>query len=155
MSKRSGLSLLGAALAAMLTALMPQGARAALGEPEASISDDARLLRGSIKAMERTNYRVHDIELPSGTLLREFAALDGTVFAVAWSGPSLPNLRQAMGRYFDEYVSAAAAMHGGRNHIEVKQNDLVVQSGGHMRRFSGRAYLPASVPVGVTLDELH
>jgi hypothetical protein len=105
--------------------------------------------------MERTNYRVHDIELPSGTVLREFAALDGKVFAVAWSGPSIPNLRQALGRYFDEYVSAAGAMHGVRHRIEVQESDLVVQSGGHMRRFSGRAYLPAALPAGVTLDELH
>jgi hypothetical protein len=31
---------------------------------------------------------------------------------------------------------------------------LVVQSGGQMRAFFGRAYLPAQVPQGVALDDI-
>jgi hypothetical protein len=30
-----------------------------------------------------------------------------------------------------------------------------MQSSGHMRAFTGRAYLPRAVPPGVTEDELH
>jgi hypothetical protein len=142
--------------AALLVALAPRLAWAVLGEPESSIAGDAQFLEGSIKeAAERANYRVHEIQLPSGTLLREFATPGGTVFAVAWSGPMIPNLRQALGHYFDTYVAGAQAHPGGRHHFEMKQNDLVVQSGGHMRRFSGRAYLPQAVPAGVSVDELH
>jgi aldehyde:ferredoxin oxidoreductase len=154
MEKRSRSGFIVIAMAALIAAL-PHVSRAALGGPEATLADDALQLKGSIKATERTNYRVHEVQLPSGTLLREFASLDGKVFAVAWTGPTLPNLRQALGTYFDEYVTAAQAIRGGRHHIEVKQSDLVVQSGGHMRRFSGRAYLPQALPAGLSLDELH
>jgi len=140
---------------AMLAALLPYAARAALGEPEATVTADAQRLEGSMKSMERTNYRMHEIQLPSGALLREFAGADGNVFAVAWSGPSIPNLRQALGRYFDMYVTAAKAVHGDRTHLEIRQGDLVVQSSGHMRSFSGRAYLPQAIPAGTSLEEIH
>jgi hypothetical protein len=145
----------GCCVGALLVALAPRLACAALGEPESSIPDDVQQLEGSIKATERANYRVHEIQLPSGTVLREFATAGGKVFAVAWSGPMMPNLRQALGHYFDAYVTAAQAKQGGRHHFQMNQNDLVIQSGGHMRRFSGRAYLPQAVPAGVSVDELH
>jgi hypothetical protein len=153
---RLGIGLRGACcVGALMVALAPCLACAALGEPESSVAGDVQQLEGSIKATQRANYRVHEIQLPSGTILREFATEGGTVFAVAWSGPMMPNLRQALGHYFDAYVAAAQATQGGRHHFQMKQGDLVIQSGGHMRRFSGRAYLPQAVPAGVSVDELH
>jgi hypothetical protein len=140
--------------AVLAAVLMPCIASAALGEAEVSVQADAAQLRGSIKVTERTNYRLHEIQLPSGTLVHEFAGPDGTVFAVAWSGPTQPNFRQTLGRYFDNYVTAAKARHGGLHRLEIQQSDLVVQAGGHMRAFSGRAYLPQSVPAGVSLGDL-
>ena len=126
---------------------------AALGEPEATAAGDAQQLRGSIKSMQRTTYRVHEIQLPSGTVLREFAGLDGTVFAVAWEGPALPDLRQALGRYFDSYVGAQK-LKRGRGRFDMQEGGLVVQSHGHMRAFSGRAYLSQSLPAGTSLEEV-
>src|ERR1700693_6135064 len=85
---RLGIALRGACcVGALMVALAPRLACAALGEPESSIAGDVQQLEGSIKATERVNYRVHQIQLPSGTVLREFATAGGTVFAVAWSGP--------------------------------------------------------------------
>jgi len=86
--------------------------------------------------------------------LREFVGSDGKVFAVAWSGRVVPNLRQAFGRYFDTYVAAAKVRHTGHTHLQIRQNDLVVQSGGHMRAFAGRAYLPQAIPDGVDVGDL-
>ncbi|MEA3132941.1 MAG: hypothetical protein QOG17_787 [Gammaproteobacteria bacterium] len=145
------LSLTGAMLAA---ALVPHLARAALGEPESTVTTEVQQLKASIKSMDRTNYRVHEIQLPSGTVLREYAAVGGNVFAVAWSGPSIPDLRQALGRYFDVFVAAVKVKQAGHHHLQVRQNDFVMQSGGHMRAFAGRAYLPQSLPAGVSVDEL-
>ena len=140
--------------AVLASVLIPCIASAALGEAEVSVKADAAQLRGSIKVTERTNYSLHEMQLPSGTWVREFAAPNGTVFAVAWNGPTQPNLRQALGRYFDSYVTAAKARHGGLHRLDIKQSDLVVQAGGHMRAFSGRAYLPQAVPAGVSLGDL-
>ena len=139
----------------LVAALGPGMARAALGEPEASVRIDVAQLQASIKASaDRGSFRVHEIQLPSGTLLREFVSLDGNVFAVAWNGPFMPNLRQALGRYFDSYVAAAKLNHVNQKHLQINQPDLVVQSRGHMRAFSGRAYLPTALPSGFNLGDL-
>jgi len=130
-------------------------AHAALGGPEAAVVAEARQLNASVKSIEHVGYRVQEIQLPSGTVLREFADAQGTVFAVAWSGPTMPNLRQALGSYFDDYVNAPKDKHMGHSHLEIRQNDLVVQSSGHMRGgFHGRAYVPEAVPAGTSLDEI-
>jgi hypothetical protein len=134
---------------------IPSIATAALGEVEASVQADLAQLHGSIKVTGHANYRVHEIQLPSGTVVREFAGLDGAVFAVAWNGPTVPNLRQTLGRYFDEYLTAAQANRMGRHQLQINQSDLVVHASGHMRAFSGVAYLPPAVPSGVTVAELH
>jgi hypothetical protein len=136
-------------------ALCPHVASATLGEPEVSVQTDSEKFNGSIKVSEHASYRLHEIQLPSGTLLKEFVGADGNVFAVVWSGPRAPNLRQAMGRYFDEFTTAAAkTMHPDHNHLQIQQSDLVVQSSGHMRALSGRAYLPQAIPSGLSLGEI-
>ena len=143
-----------AASGVLIAVLTPCIAAAALGEPEASVQTDALQLRGSINVTEHAGYRLHELQLPSGTKVREFAGADGKVFAVAWNGPVPPNLRQMLGRYFDPLVTAASTKRTSHGHLQVQTNDLVVQAGGHMRAFAGRAYLPQSVPNGVDLGEL-
>jgi hypothetical protein len=145
----------GALCSVMLIALSPCVALATLGEPEASVHSDVAQLQGSIKATTpRENFRVHDIQLPSGTSLREFVSLDGNVFAVAWNGPFMPNLRQAFGRYFESFVAGARLNRSDHKHLHIQQPDLVVQSQGHMRAFYGRAYLPLALPSGFNLGDL-
>ena len=141
----------GALLAA---ALSPCIADAGLGQADTSVQTDAVRLKGSIKATQYIGYQVQEMQMPSGTLVREFVASNGTVFAVAWNGPTVPNLRQILGQYFDNFVAAARAKHAGHRHLEIQQSDLVVQVGGHMRAFSGRAYLPPAVPAGVSIADL-
>jgi hypothetical protein len=134
--------------------LGPGMASATLGEPAASVQTDVQELRGSIKEADHGSYREHEIQLPSGTVVREYSGLDGIVFAVTWQGPFMPNLRQTLGRYFDTYAAAAKAGHASRQHLQVQQSDLVVQVSGHMRAFTGRAYLPQAIPGGVSLEDL-
>jgi hypothetical protein len=142
--------------AVLIAALGPRIAGATLGEPEITVQSDVAQLRASIKnSSDRASYRVHEIQLPGGTLLREFVAPGGNVFAVAWNGPTKPNLRQALGKYFDAMVSAPKPKFADRRHLQIQQGDLVVQGSGHMRAFSGRAYLASAVPSGVDLEDLH
>jgi hypothetical protein len=140
--------------AVLAAALSPCIAEAGLGQPESTVQADAVQLKGSIKATEHAGYRVQEIQLPSGTLVREFVGADGNVFAVAWNGPTVPNLRQTLGQYFGNFVTAAQAKHADHHHLQIQQSDLVVQAGGHMRAFSGRAYLPQAVPAGVSIGDL-
>jgi hypothetical protein len=142
----------------LLTAalLLPGIASATLGQPEASVRTDATQLKGSVQASYQANYRVHEIQLPSGMALREFVSLDGNVFAIAWSGRSMPNLRQTLGQFFDQYVAAMQVRRGDHRHVQLELDNLVVQATGHMRgTYSGRAYLPAAVPAGVSLGDVN
>jgi hypothetical protein len=129
-------------------------AHAALGEPQASVRADVAQLRGEVEISRNPLYDMHVIHLPSGTQVREYAATDGKVFAVAWNGPTVPNLRQTLGQYFDRYVAAAKANRLGRHPLRIDASDLVVHTGGHMRAFSGLAYLPQALPEGVTPGDL-
>jgi hypothetical protein len=129
-------------------------AEAALGAPYASIASDQSTLSASIKATPHGDYTVHELTLPSGTLVREYSAANGTVFAVAWNGPAKPNLSQLLGNYFADFVTTAKNTPGGRNHLNLSRSDLVIQAGGHMRAFFGRAYLVGAIPAGVSSDEL-
>ena len=142
--------------ALLVAALAPRMACATLGEPEITVQSDVTQLRASIKSSEdRVGYRVHEIQLPGSTLLREFVAPNGNVFAVAWNGPTKPNLRQALGKYFDTYASAPRAKFVDRRHMNIQQGDLIVQGSGHMRVLSGRAYLASALPNGFNLGDLH
>jgi Protein of unknown function (DUF2844) len=135
-------------------ALSPNFAAAALGEPETSIQGDVAKFQGRVNSTEHLTYRVHEIALPSGTVVREYVALGGAVFAIAWRGPKVPNLRQALGRYFDNYVATAKATPINHRRLDIAQTDLVVHAMGHMRAFSGIAYVPQAIPSGVSVGEL-
>jgi hypothetical protein len=154
---RSGEFKIAALLCAMLVATLgPRIAGATLGEPEITVQSDVAQLRASIKSSEdRAGYRVHEIQLPGGTLLREFIAPDGNVFAVAWQGPTRPDLRQVLGQYFGAFGSTPRSKFSDRRHVQIQQGDFVLQSGGHMRALSGRAYLQSAIPSGVNLGDLH
>ena len=140
--------------AMVIGALWSAAASATLGEPESSLTTETQLNRASIKQSNYGSYRVHEMQLPSGTVLREYAGPDGKIFAVSWNGPFIPNLRQTLGSYFAEFAARAGAGHGNRKHLEVRQPDLVVESGGHMRAHHGFAYLPQAIPSGVAGGDL-
>lgn len=143
-------------VAAFIAALVPHVASATLGQAEVTVQTDVAQLHAAIKSSEdRTNYRVHEIQLPSGTVMREFVAPNGNVFAVAWQGPTRPDLHQALGQYFDAFASAPRTKFSDRRHVQIQQGDLVLQAGGHMRALSGRAYLLSAIPSGVNIGDLH
>ena len=141
-------------LAASFLFLYPFSAFATLGEASTSTEADRASMKASLRIVPASTYSIHEIQTPAGTTVREYVSRQGMVFAVAWQGPLMPDLRQALGRYFDRYAAAANAKRPGRRPVAVRESDLVIQSGGRMRSFSGRAYLPHLLPQGVTLEEL-
>jgi hypothetical protein len=92
--------------------------------------------------------------LKSGTLVHEYADATGAVFAVSWSGPFKPDLKRLLGRYFDMLGTDNATRQGRRSRIEVNAGDLVVQSGGHMGAFEGRAWVKSRLPAGFDPQEM-
>lgn len=156
-SLRRRLSPIGSSFAAAIccaAALLPAAAQAGLGAAYSSIAADQAQMHASVKVTERAGYEVHELALPTGTTVREYVTGAGIVFAVAWNGPSMPNLRQMLGPYYADFKAAAQATPGSRNHLNLSRSDLKIQAGGHMRAFFGRAVLVGSVPTGVSSDEL-
>ena len=99
-------------------------------------------------------YTVHEIQTPAQTVVREYVSASGKVFAVSWHGPLLPDFRQTLGRYFDEYRSNARTPRVGRRQLTVEGSDLVVHSYGRMRAFYGNAYVPSLLPPNFSPDEI-
>jgi hypothetical protein len=143
-------------LVALSLAAVP--ALAGLGGDISSVQSDRSAMKAQVRATPATvGYSVEQMELPGGTVLSEYVAPNGTVFAVSWFGPTKPDLREAFGSYYQQYVTAAQqAPHnaGTRRHFQIREPDLVVESGGRMRAFYGRAYVPSLMPPNVTAADI-
>jgi hypothetical protein len=127
---------------------------AALGSDTASIAADQAHFQASDKVTSHPLYEVHEMVVSTGTSVREYAAPDGRVFAIGWDGPAMPDLQQALGSHFKDFVAAARANQGGHHYLAAQRGDLMLVSTGRMRAFAGHAYLASAVPAGVSIDEL-
>lgn len=143
---------LGALIACALAA--PETARAALGENVASPARDHEALRGTLAVTPMQRYDVHEIVTASGVTVREYAAHTGPVFAVTWSGTQVPDLKLLLGTYFDRYVSLAKTHRTGHHVLSIESPDLVMTAVRFQRTATGRAYVPALLPSGVSRGEL-
>ena len=154
--KRNRLSFIAraAAILPLLLMLSSPPVAAALGGKVASIEADQAHMKATRHVTSALQYTVHEIQSSSGTLVKEYVSAQGLVFAVAWQGPLMPDLQQVLGSHFDDYMAAAKSRRAGRGPVHVRQPGLVVQSGGHMRAFSGRAYIPQLLPAEVTVDDI-
>jgi len=131
-------------------------AHAALGGDTASVAADADALQGVIHSTPLQQYDIHDITSANGVRLREFQNRNGLVFAVVWSGPAMPDLQKLLGASYQTYATAVAAANasGLKRPLRIATPDLVVESEGHMRAYTGRAYLPALIPAGTSPADL-
>jgi hypothetical protein len=125
-------------------------ARAALGGDVASVHADRVKLNATMRTAPAIHFTQFEMQLPSGATVREYVSSAGAVFAVTWEGPSLPDLRLLLGGYFQQYSDAVQS--GGVGARVVQQPDLVVYTGGHMRAFRGRAYVPQLLPPGIDAE---
>jgi hypothetical protein len=153
MKSNSQISLMGIVLL-MLT--LPLPALAALGGDVSSVQEDQAQMKGTLKTTEAQAYTVHEITA-AGNTVKEYVSPAGKVFAITWRGQFIPNMQQLLGTYFDQYAQAAKAQresHPGHRPLNIQQPGLVVQNGGHMRSYVGRAYVPDMVPQGVNVDAL-
>ncbi len=141
----------------LLMLALPSRASAALGGTVATVDADRVHIKGALMRMVTTDgYALHEIRAATGTMVREYVNSSGTVFAVAWDGPWLPDLRQVLGDHFEQYQAAMRAPNARstRGVASINQPGLVVQMRGHARAFTGRAYIPAMLPQGVRLEAI-
>ena len=91
--------------------------------------------------------------LKSGTVVHEFVDATGSVFAVTWSGPFKPDLKKLLGRHFGA-LGQGAQGGGNPGPAGASTDDVVIQSGGHMGAFEGRAWIPSRLPAGFDTQEM-
>ena len=142
---------------ALLMLALPIPALAALGGDVTSVHQDQAQMKGSLKTTQAEAYTVHEIKASAGTVVKEYVSPAGKVFAITWRGQFIPNMQQLLGTYFDQFAQAAKTQresHAGHRPLNIQQPGLVLQNGGHMRAYFGRAYVPDMVPQGVTPDAL-
>jgi hypothetical protein len=142
-----------AGLGLIFALLVGSPALGILGEDVSTVQQDGARMKSAVRVMPGMPYSVHEMCDSHGTTVREFVSPAGQVFAVSWQGPYTPDLRQLLGGYFDQYMSAAEnseRMHRRVMHLEA--GDLVFESGGHMRSIVGRAYLRSKLPEGAGAD---
>jgi hypothetical protein len=136
----------------------PPAASASLGGSVTTVDADRVHAEGALMRIVRNDaFALHEIRSASGTMIREYVDTSGTVFAVAWDGPWLPDLRQVLGEHFDHYQAAMRARRQSRTArgvIAIDDGGLVVQMSGHPRAFTGRAYLSARLPAGIQLESI-
>ncbi len=131
-------------------------AHATLGGKADTITADRKALSAVHRATtSHSGYTVEEIVFDA-TAVREYVSPDGIVFGIAWNGYVHPDLMQLLGTYAGEYTAAqkkAPRTHGRRRQRLATEN-VVVEKWGHMRNLRGRAYAPALVPSGVSIDEI-
>jgi hypothetical protein len=125
-------------------------ARATLGGDAASVADNQAHLGAARIVRKLASGERHELTLPSGLVVHEYVSPNGAVYAVTWSGPRMPDLRELLGPYFAQL--SAGASKGGHHHVSLTGSDLVVRSAGHRGSFAGRAWVPSLVPPGVKVD---
>ena len=143
-----------AAASTLAACLAPGLAGATLGEAGTTVDGDVVQLRAQRAVTRAAAYTVHELQAGGGTVVREYVNGANRVFAVTWAGPSIPDLQQLLGVHFQRYSAAARANGRARRPVSVQQPDLVIQTAGRTRAFSGIAYLPAQIPSGVRINEI-
>jgi hypothetical protein len=143
----------------LMLMIHPPSASAALGGTVSSVDSDRVHVQGALmRIVQNGPVAMHELRSSSGTMIREYVnSSSGTVFAVAWDGPWLPDLRQVLGNHFDHYLAAMRGRQQGRSArgvVAIDDGGLVVQMSGHPRAFVGRAYLTGSLPAGIQLETI-
>jgi hypothetical protein len=141
-------------------------ARASLGGDVNSVESDRAQMHASIQVMQHDTYEVHEIKVSGGTVVDEYLSPEGKVFAVSWHGQFPPPMEQILGTYFQQYSAALNAQSNesqpggaqprmyGHRPLNIEEQGLVVQTGGHMRAHFGRVYVPELLPQGVTVSQI-
>src|SRR5579864_3647784 len=119
---------------------------AGLGGDASSVEADRVSMKGEVRALSQAGFTVHAITSAGGMVVNEYSASDGKVFAVSWSGPGVPDLRQVLGSYFSLAQQAVNRPHYNHHQLRIATPDVVVESSGHTRSFVGRAWAPALLP---------
>lgn len=134
--------------------LLPSRASAVLGGDATSVEADRQQMKANLAVTSNGRYEVHELQAGGGNAVREFVSPDGKVFGVAWKGTVMPQYSQLLGSYTKELAKAAESRRNHRAPLVIHEPGFVFSAFGHMRFYSGRAYIPSLLPAGVLPQEI-
>jgi hypothetical protein len=134
----------------LLVASVP--AWAALGDSVSSVDTDTQALNGTHVMVAKVGYNLHQITMKDGSVVNEYASPAGVIFGVSWRSHITPNLSFLLGTYYTNYQQGTVVRRIPRRAITIEGDNFVFSSAGHMRSFSGRAYVPGLVPANLTAE---
>lgn len=139
---------------AVAVALAP-AAEAGLGEGVDSVARDHATLRAHAATLVPMQaYDRHELVTADGGRVREYASRDGTVFAVTFSGRTMPDLRALLGSQYPDYIAATSALRMNHKVLAINGPGLVMEVVKAPRSITGSAHVPALLPSGVSAREL-
>ena len=112
--------------------------------PDSTAAAPQTLLNGALRMRTLTD--------AGNTTINEYATSTGQIIAYTWQGPTMPDLHALLGHTPPPTARAPrrCAPDGNLHASRVVRPDVIVESGGPMRGYAGRAWLPAALPPGVT-----
>lgn len=125
---------------------------AALGGNLASVQSDQQAFAATSTLSANAGGTLYTQNLPNGLIIRQYVDAVGNVYAVAWEGPVLPDFQRLLGASYPSYQQAVLQQQRG---VRLQTPTLVIESGGMMRSFVGRAYLPAQLPATLSAPNIH
>jgi len=151
-ARRLSARLAALAAAAWFAGAVP-AARAELGGNAATARDEAQPTSSRLQVTPHEAYAVHERRAADGAIVRQYLDRRGFVFAVAWRSSGPADLAALLGRYYPTY-RALGARRIDLHHAALHTAELVVETGGVLRTFTGRAYLPRQFPAGVDVASI-
>jgi len=125
---------------------LPMFAQAELGGNLASIMQEQKIFGSTLTISPQSNYTIYIQNISPDLVIKEYVSNSGNIFGVAWKGSTLPNFQVLLGSYYSNYLSAQQQ---NPRSVFSQDNNLVIESGGVMGGYIGRAYLPKQVPTGL------
>jgi hypothetical protein len=131
-------------------------AQAGLGGDARSVETDRVQLKAQAAVTAGAGFTMHELTLPTGTVVHEYLSPAGKIFAVTWRGRVIPDLHQTLGGYYTNASAAVSSAPRGPDHRHrvAEQADIVVHTATRMRQHSGLVYVPALLPQGVSPSDL-
>lgn len=137
------------ALAVLAALSMSACAQAQLGQSSGSAATSVDAATAPAMLRQGAAWTESSTTNAQGVTIEQFVNGGGTVFAVSWSGPVKPDLKQLLGTYFAQMPSGLGnVVQSGGN-----ASDLVVYSSGFMPHFQGYAYLKSLTPAGFSFPK--
>jgi hypothetical protein len=122
-----------------------------------SVRQDGSAFHAQPAVTQAAAHSVYEMKLADGSRVREYVSNSGTVFGVSWITPMRPDLKRLLGSYFSQYsaeMQKTQKAHIRRGPVVIHTDGLVVELAGHVRGFTGHAYVSSLIPAGVTANDI-